>query len=328
MHKKNRIQKTIAFFALTAVLAGCSLNGIGITGQPTSVQPSETRVPPTDTPAPTLTQTATPTITPTATKVPDLEIFNSRWVDNPDNNGGLYLLGNIRNNTDTTMMMPSREYAFTLNIDEYHTFGDGFVHYAYGPLGIMPGVEVPKSNCILYPHEKGVIFSDVTFMDKMPGFFSKREEINKYDGNIGIFYTYTSAYKPAPALPTTYHPQAENVTFHIADGNIYFEYDINVPAPKHKETEKGMVRGFLTMYDRDGKIINFLYHEDIAYYLPWEHPYDNTVHMQGESPWGDVPVHWSYLMRITNDQLQKVDHIELLFETQYEGICFEKRYID
>jgi hypothetical protein len=327
MPKKNRIHFSITLLVFILVLAGCTggTGGITVTGKTNN--PSETQRAGTDTPTLTPTSTATSTITPTATKVPDLEIFNSHFVDMTKTIGGTFLLGNIRNNTDAPMILPSREHAFIFNIDEYQTFGDGFVHYAFGPLGVMPGVEIPSSNCILYPHEKGVIFFDISYMDKMPGFYSKREELSTYIGDIGIFSTYTSTYKPEPELPTSYHPQAENVKFSVADGNIYFEYDINVPAPKHKETENGMVRGFLTMYDRDGNIINFLY-TDIRLFLPWEHRYDNTVHMLGQSPHGDDPVLWQWYLRITDEQLQKVDHIDLLFETQYEGICFDKRYAE
>jgi hypothetical protein len=48
--------------------------------------------------------------------------------------------------------------------------------------------------------------------------------------------------------------------------------------------------------------------------------------MKGEAPDGDVPVGWYWFMNITEENLELVDHVEMLFEVQYEGICFDKRY--
>jgi hypothetical protein len=161
-------------------------------------------------------------------------------------------------------------------------------------------------------------------MDELENYSLSKEELKEYDGPLGMTYSYASTYTVAPDLPTNYHPQAQNVTFRTTDTSIIFEYDINIPAPKNRNREKGMVMGFLIMYDNQGQIINVLY-ANIRGDLPWEHPYDNAVHMHGQSPYSDTD-RWSRFMEITKEDLAKVDHIELLFEVQYEGICFDKRY--
>jgi hypothetical protein len=48
--------------------------------------------------------------------------------------------------------------------------------------------------------------------------------------------------------------------------------------------------------------------------------------MLGQSPSGDISVFWQWYLQINQEDLQNVDHIEMFFETQYEGICFDKRY--
>jgi hypothetical protein len=323
MKKTGRM--TAGIILLVALLTGCegSAGPGGVTVSDPTRNPSSTLR---DTATPS--QTLTPTITPTATKVPDLEIVNGRLIDLRSTVGGVYFLGRIRNNTDTPMLLPAREYAFVFNYEDYQTFGDIFWHDVLGPLGLKPGVFEkggPNCNCILYPREEGVIWYRRSLLDRLDGYTSSREELSKYDGKLGITYSYTSTFIASPDLPTTYHPKAENVEYRIEDGNIFFEYDINVPAPKNKEKEKGMVMGFLIMYDKDGNIINVLY-SDIRDFLPYEDRYDRLVHMQGQSPYGDVPVRWPDFLDITKENLQMVDHIEMLFEVQYEGICFDKRY--
>jgi hypothetical protein len=235
-------------------------------------------------------------------------------------------MGNIVNNTDATIMLPSRDFSFIFNFDFYDSFGDSTRHYWEGPDGLKPGIEAQSSNCILYPYETGIIFFEFVEFEKMPGFSSNQEMLKDYTGPLGFFYTYTSYFKPVPDLPTIYHPKAQNVKYHVDKGTIYFEYDINVPAPKEmKDFANGLVMGFLTMYDHDGNIINILYN-DISYFLPQDNPFDHVVHMNGQSPRGDPPVVWQWFRPITEQDLLKIDHIDLLFETQYEGVCFDKRY--
>jgi hypothetical protein len=326
MLKKNRFFILIPLLVMVQALAGCTGGTSGITVSAKTSQPVETIPVGTDTYTLTPIATATSTVTPTATKVPDLEIINSRFVDADKIIIGKYFLGQIQNNTDVIMVLPATQYSFIFNFEEFNSYGDNFLHYTFGPLGLKPGIfskDVPQSNCVLYPHEKGVIFFQRGYLDEMEGYSSKEEELTKYSGNLGIIYSYTSSYQSNPDLSTKLHPKAENIKFHAADGNIYFEYDINVPAPKDYATEHGFVMGFLTMYDQDGKILNILY-DDIINFLPREKPFDNTVHMQGQSPRGDVPVNWNWFVPITEEQLREVDHIELLFETQYQGICFER----
>ncbi|MBN1439698.1 MAG: hypothetical protein JW929_09835 [Anaerolineales bacterium] len=278
----------------------------------------------------TPTRTLTPTISPTATQVPDLEIVNARLLDNRYTlTGGIFFLGKIRNNTSTPMLLPAREIAFTFYFEDYQTFGDIFWHDTVGPLGVMPGIfgqSGPQSNCVLYPHEEGVIFFRRLLLEKLDGFAAVREELDEYDGPLGMTYTYTSTYSPAPEMPDYYHPSVENLEYRIDGGVIYFEYDISVPAPKKKGTDRGMVMGFLILYDKNGDVLNVLYH-DIRSFLPYEAPYDHLVHMLGQAPGGDVPFQWYRLMEFTKEDLEKVDHVEMFFELQYEGICFEKRYI-
>lgn len=323
MEKIGRM--TAGLVLLAAFLVGCegSAGPGGVTVSAPTRNPSST---PRDTA--TLSQTLTPTITPTATKVPDLEIVNGNIIDLRDTvHGGVYVIDRIRNNTDTTMILPAREYAFVLNFESYEDYGYAIFHFTMGPYGLKPGLldEGIKSNCILYPHEEGVIFFDKARLERTSDYIGKEEEVTGYTGPYGYTYRYESRYVSSPDLPDIYHPKAENVEYRIENGNIYFEYDINVPAPKKKETEKGMVMGYLLLYDKDGNIINILY-TDIRNSLPYENRYDRLVHMQGQSPYGDVPVRWSDFFDITEDNLQEVDHIEMLFEVQYEGICFDKRF--
>lgn len=316
---------TIAIYLIAGMLGGCN-GSPGIGGVTISVKTARPSSTPRNTDTPT--QTYTPSITPTATKVPDLEIFNDRLIDLSNTVGGVYFFSRMRNNTDTTMVLPSREYAFTFNFEDFEPFGDFVIwHDTFGPYGLKPGMldHGLNSNCILYPHENGVIWFRLSLLDELPDYTSNREELPKYDGPLGITYTYSSTYTSNPDLPDKYHPRAENIQYVINDGNIYFEYDINVPAPKNMENERGMVMGFLIMYDSEENILNILY-TDIYSYLPYRTGFDREVHMQGQSPLGDVPVRWSHFMKIDEEMLNKVDHVEMLFEVQYEGICFDKRH--
>lgn len=323
----DRQLRTLLYCIVAAVILSACEGAIGPGGVTASIitqKPSITRR---NTPTPS--QTLPPTITPTSTRIPDLEIFNDIIIENTKPTTGTVFFGKIRNNTDTTMILPARENAFIFNFERYQLYGEKFSHDILGPFGLKPGVygkDGPNSNCILYPHEEGAIFFTLfRSLEQLPGFVSNREEIESYDGPLGFTYTYSGTYTSAPELPSKYHPKPENVTYEIKNGNIYFEYDINVPAPMDKEHEKGMVLGFLIMYDSDGKIVNVLF-TDIRSYLPLPNRYDHIVHMHGQSPDGDVPEHWQWYILLTEDQLKVIDHIELLFEVQYEGICFDKRY--
>ena len=165
---KKKVRMTVGIILLTMALAGCngSSGPGGVTVATVTRKASST---PRDTNTPT--QTYTPSETPLPTQVPDLEIFNDRLIDRRDTVGGVYILGRIRNNTNTTMLLPAREYAFAFHFEDYRTFGDGFsLHDTLGPLGLKPGVYGqggPKSNCILYYHEEGLIFFQRSFLDKL-----------------------------------------------------------------------------------------------------------------------------------------------------------------
>ncbi|MBN1438042.1 MAG: hypothetical protein JW929_01425 [Anaerolineales bacterium] len=314
MGKSGRI--LLGTYILALILPACGGAGVGGVTVVRTTKPSVTYKP-----SATETHTYTPSITPTATKIPDLEIVDGRLIDWSDTVGGVYFMGRLRNNTDTPMVLPVDEYAFIFQFEKYRTFGDIFLHDTIGPYGLKPLImDLPRSNCILYPKEEGVILFDWSSFEEMDGFLANREEVKKYTGPLGMTFSYQSFYIPSMDLLEKYHPKAENVEYHVEGATIYFEFDIYIPAPQEKKKGKNNVFGYLMMFDKDGEMINMLY-ENIWYDLPYNNPYDNLVHLEGHGSGEGVMYGWRHLLTITKEDLNKVDHIEMFFESQFDSVC-------
>jgi hypothetical protein len=266
--------------------------------------------------------------------VPDLEIVDGSLFYKGNDIGGSLFWGRIRNNTDTTMILPIREPAFIFNFTRNELIGGTdpkafYRLYNWGPLGIAPGLSTEGSvlsNCIIYPREEGVILFDLSYMIQMEGYASTRIQTDDFSGPIGFFYSYRSQYRTSPDLDRKYHPKAENVIYSINASSLIFEFDVFIPRPRNYKWPP--IIAWLIMYDNQGNILNVLY-TDLGIYFSVGHPYNETLHIQSKMPPDQsVEFRWGYDMPVTIGQLQRLDHIEILVELQEEGICYAEIYPD
>jgi hypothetical protein len=272
----------------------------------------------------TPTVTATSTITSTPTPPPDLELTNVTISPDDYNVVGQehVLMGRIRNNTNTTMLLFSEKKAFSFNIEmwEYDLHvkynRDQAYYHSISQYDIEVGSDQKTMNCILYPGEEGVIvfgFNDATMS-------STFEQKTTYSGPLGVWYTYQSYYDTKPNIPTGYHNKAENVTFQKKYGGIVFDFDLQL-------LDKVLYPDFyvdqptwVMLYDKDGKIIDILY-MDMAHYYPG---FSKGRLLHVHSPTSDAITDKAYFkaaVPVTSEMADQVDHIEVFSELEEQPIC-------
>ncbi len=275
---------------------------------------------------PTPTITTTPTITPTPTPPPDLELTNiSIYPDTYNVAGqGYDLLARIRNNTKTTMILYDTKKVFSFTVesweyDQQMKLGfDAEYFYAKYQFDVKAGGDFRIMNCILYPGEEGIAvigFSSFGQVDTI-----KFDKVPKYDGPLGLWYTYQSFYDTRPDLPRGFHYQAENITFQNIAGNIAFDFDLNILANHIYPDFGSMHFTWVIFYDKDEKILDVL-KKDLVHYYPG---YYTGKQLHIHSITADAienPEYFEPAIEVTPELAAKVDHLEVISELEEDPVC-------
>jgi hypothetical protein len=271
---------------------------------------------------PTTTNTWVPSSTPTVGPPPDIELRNvAIYPEFSDFNsiGQKYtILGRIRNNTDQTMVFHDRMpiFYFTFEIWEFDEW------YAKNYRHVIYTTEVEQSeaygrhvNCILYPGNEGVFMYETGFTDEN---YIVNEFVPERDGPLGLWYTYEGIYDVNPDLPLDYHPPAENLIYEIKNGIITFDYDIMVPNPKNP----GYIQiiSYVLLFNKEGKIINIL-KKNIIHLGGLELGKPFNVHGTTDTSISDSHNRFFETIKLTNDMIEQVDHIEVLNEFETAFTC-------
>jgi hypothetical protein len=275
---------------------------------------------------PTPTVTATATITPTPTPPPDLELTNVTLVPNTFNSvgKGYQLMGRIRNNTNTTMILlgDSTPFIFTVETWEYDKqmkiFQDPeYFHIIFKEV-IQVGWDYRVMNCILYPGEEGVIAIGI-------GPFAGASERTLYEytkdykGPLGIWYSYQSFYDTKSNLPAGFHYKAENVTMQKEDWGIIFDFDLNI---LNNHLYHGLYYDnptWVIIYDKDGKIIDIFY-KDLTLYPGYD--IGKLFHVHFSTAYAiQNPEYFKPFMEVTPEITARADHIEVFSELNESPVC-------
>jgi len=325
------------FLFLVLILAGCTAAGTTQVVQGTAPAASFTsQIPATEiqpttdlstfTPSVTITSTVTQTIGPP----PDLELKDVTIY--PETTFELrqryYLMGKVRNNTNSTMVFNGKFVAFRFNIEvwEYDKFDKegssvyDFFHMKFTH-DFWPGYDwdFQSMNCFLFPGEEGVVFFDINYTDAPDD--ERGHFIEKYDGPIGLWYSYESYYETNPNIPSAYRIPAENIYFRKVEDVVEFGFDVDL-SEKHI-FYTGLIyahSAWVLLYDKDGKIINIYYR--------WinDYPgYDGKSQAHIASRTGLVNTNDYYfrplIKNMTPEMVERTDHIEVMTEIEEAPIC-------
>jgi hypothetical protein len=322
---------------LVLVLSGCNSAGTTQVIQGTASDASFTSWISVTEQQPTAMLTAsTPSVTPTSTETPtigpppDLELINVTIY--PETTFELrqryYFMGKIRNNTDSIMLFTSKFVALRFNFDvwEYDKVDkEGSSVYDYFHMKFTHDIwpvydhNFRSMNCFLFPGEEGVLFFDFNYTDAPDedrGYF-----VEKYDGPIGLWYSYESYYETNPNIPSVYRIPAENIYFRKVEDVVEYGFDVDL-SEKHI-FYKGISfdhSAWVLLYDKDGKIIN-VYYRRINDYPGY---YENT-YLHVASSTGLVNTNNYYfrplIKKMTPEMVERTDRIEVITEIEEAPIC-------
>jgi hypothetical protein len=298
----------------------------------------------TDLPTETVTPTATtvptiiPMVSPSPGPAPDLELLNVTTTDD-------MLMGELRNNTDEAMIFPGEEPGLRVVFDNWIDWGVGlWLHGISFPYDVIPRNR--QMNCILYPHETGVLMSDPNpeyekdeKVDAVPYGAGKR--VLSYEGVYRRWEEFRELryFNDFPdVLGDFYHPQVENLeyTIEISDvilkgAAILINFDAIVALPPYGTGE--YVPAWIVLYDHEGRIINILFNSNIQVCLVYGCPLTDRIHVYGAgcnrgmclfANWAepDQNLKWfEPIIRITPEDMRRVDHIRALVEIQDADMC-------
>jgi hypothetical protein len=314
--------------------------------QTATYRPTETELPTeTNTPKPTNIPTVLPMVTPSPGPAPDLEVFNGTIFGN-------IFMGEIRNNTDQPMIFPGEENALILGFEDWHVAeggNGGYHHNIFYPVKLQPLNQ--NMNCILFPKETGVVLSHTNSAcdeciqsENVPavtqlgyrlisseGIFHRWEEFK----TLELFRDYPSD------LDERFHPQVQNLEYDIQiikemiEGSaILFNFDIELFLPEY--IHGAFFPSWAILYDKDGRIINVLYVDNINFCNNVQCLKSGKFHVFGAgcnkgkclfANWAtpDQLIQWYQPeVEITTEDLQRVDHVRMIVEIADWDICVDR----
>ena len=312
-----------AYAILMLFFTACSITPVtngetgGTDGGPSSIPTTAYTHIITKTPtiSPTPTVTATPTFTPTPP--PDLELTDVTILPNTYNvvDQNYSIMARLRNNTDTTMVIFDVPTVLKMTFDrwEYDEQGkmDRGPYYHSLDTGDLQPSEGYYMNFIIYPGEEGVVAFEMFDLSSTDDHMISNQD--KYDGPLGITYTYQSFNHFRPDLPTYYHTKAENVTFQIKDYSVAYDFDLNVPALPIMGVATS-VEYYVIFYDKNNKIIDVM-QKYMNHYPGFEfgkklHIHDNTA----------SAIFTEIFLDMTSDMASQVDHLDIINEMTRGGM--------
>jgi hypothetical protein len=312
-------------------LSACSAGSLTM-GVPTHEEPSIT-VSTTPLSSRTLTAKSTPTQLPTLVAIPsptegptpDLELLNLHL--QYDGDGGGLLFGEIRNNTDTTIVFPGAPILrLTMDAWTWNGWGGYYRHHEFSVDKGSEGYWI--TGCFLYPGETGLIratspncqnypdncISTSTFIETPP----------KATGIQLVGYQDLKTYIPWPDLYAGYHPQAENVVFALKDRRIEFSFEL----PKRLFNPWYDFTTWVVAYDAQGSMLGIISkmrsqksamdtggvtYKIWGYYAP------------KPDQW-DVRDEYFLLSNIQVEDINRIDHIKVMVEMRHKFLCNYNSY--
>jgi hypothetical protein len=330
----------MAVFSL--LLVGCAEGSVSIPGAGAATKtrrPSDTpSAPPTETPTATAIPTAAPFVTPSPGPAPELELFNVTI-------RGYFLFAETRNNTGEAMIFPGRENGLRVNLEQWRLHPAGvYIHDTIEAL-IQPGTEYRRSmNCLLYPGDGGVVIINLSQICDSKSSVCKGEELNAPPTQLGYQLTgYQGFYKRWEEIKNLYpfnwhpgdlygkfHPEVRNLVYTIEGNEIIIDFDIEYVIPEYLYTS-ATEHSWIILYGKNGEIVNILDYETPICATPGcgvsgnYHFYgvgsnSNPMGTKWEKP-GVITQWWRPAFMLTEEDLDRVDHIRVLFEIQSKSLC-------
>jgi hypothetical protein len=334
------LRKVIAPFVVLLLLVACSVQDTsmapaGGTQAATASSGSTQEDHSTYTPSVTLTPTITliPSITPTPTPAPGLEFFNAAY-------DGASVAGELRNNTGQTIVLITSDYdpefLFWFDYYEDRSFeidGKKYIrvdHIYWGPVDVRAEGESDYDimNCVLYPGENGAIaFGKRGYGQKPEGYYEEWDELSIIPPQLGFFYRYESNYITDPDLEKTFHPKAENISFHIENNYIYFEFDVDMPFAEELDLRKQRLNipAWVKVYDVQGRLMDVINNNlDLVDYLQLNsmNHISGFTKLTGEPTFDDTREHdhlWRNHIYIKEKDLALINRIEVLVEFRWDA---------
>lgn len=287
-----------------------SSTAAALTQRHTEVVPSTT---PTQTKPLAFTPIDTPTRIATATaKASDLELMD---IILDRSNGGIVLMGRIRNNTGRTVFLGGDDLGLQIRYTQWsQNDSRSYTHLILDP--VKPKVESYHSaftNCLLYPGETGIIAVPLT-CDEKDGCHEIQETTLDPPPALGAFLEYSSQPHPVPDDPVDpgLHPKAENVQFLTKEDIFFLRFSTVFPGE-----DNGYFRFRALLLDRNGSILNVVAMRDY-----FRRPKSNILEIRGWSriSRGGVLGDWfSPFAPLTDEVLKNLDHIEVFVEYEYKN---------
>jgi hypothetical protein len=304
------------------------------------MKPSQTSTP-ADTATATVTPTATaiptvePILTPSPGPAPDLEILNVAIRGN-------IFMGEMRNNTDQPMIFPGREKGLRLDFEEWIYYGK-YYHFIDSAF-IVPGIDSKQMNCILYPGETGVVTFDLSQIciglsgcknQLMEDLTNPPKQLGyQLIGYQGLYWRWEDLKDKYPfkrdypaELDGRYHPQIKNLSYRVEDSYIFIEFDAEIYIPAYMRGTREP--SWIILYDHAGRIINILNTNTDIFQTRYE---SGVYHIYGvgrndmalPKQWVTPDIHtqwWRPMIELAPEDMQRVDHIRILFEIDNVDIC-------
>ncbi len=326
---KGRMAKLFPTILIFLFLSACTGGRVSMGNPSFTLSMTEfvykTRTPTIVPPTPTSLPTVIPVGTPTEGLPPDLELFNTAFYGNS-------VIGEIRNNTDTTMVFPiDSRYKETghpilrISIEAWEWDGWETDYYYYDISAGKGSISIPNTNCFLYPGETGVIIiRNVSDCRDFPeNCIKKHEEKTDPPEHIGmrlIGYQDLKTYTMWQDLYHDYHPQAGNLVYEVTSEGIEFNFDLP------KSFFKGYrfdYTAWILLYDENGGLINILFNTQLEKILVER---DDKYIISGfsRSQFSPSPsFFWStnYTLESLGWDYTPVDHIRVFVEEQHEFLC-------
>jgi hypothetical protein len=334
--KKNSLSIAGIFLLfLSACTAGELTMGLSTNGNPSKAS-SKTSVPswtPTETidaSTPTSINTIVALPSPTKGPPPNLELLNLT-LRNRGNGSGL-LFGEIRNNTDSTMVFPLDDKYRDIPILRFQTkawkTNGVLTSYWFSDIKIGRGGDDSwHTSCFLYPGEIGLFYLDSFACQndldtECKSDFGVIEGVPEATGIQLVGYQDLKTYLPWPGLYPGYHPQVENLEFSVTAKRLEFGFDL----PKKIFDPYYDFMIWVVMYDKDSKMLGILSHpnsEDIII--------DNggdTYHIAGFTRTkADSDLSGNYFKgNMLDEDFTRIDHIQVMVEMQHTYLCYYNWY--
>jgi hypothetical protein len=330
---QGRISKLVGGMVIILILCACTAVGFptGVDTNPTDYSRTKTPLTTKIEQVPTATWTLFPTVIPvdipTEGPPPDLELLNVRILYGKQGWGSL--IGEIRNNTNTTIVFPvdiaKNKNPFLRLMVESWDWRVDTGNYYYSDFSVGKGrVEFSNSSCFLYPKETGILIIRVTGnCQEFPNnCVEKEEDITTPPEGIGmrlIGYEDLKTYIPWPDLYPDYHPQAENVSYTTRPDGIDFSFDL----PKSFFLGYGFhYSAWVLLYDKDGGLISILYTTQMENNIVLQNGFYHVSGFSTKNYSNDTS------FRNSNDGIlgyekdyTDVDHIRVFVESEHAFLC-------